>query len=64
MKKQTLYVCDFCGTQYKEKAKAEDCEKNHTSPVEVKTSTYRAGLKYPTKIDVKMSDGTIATYRR
>lgn len=29
MKEKTLYTCQFCNTDYSEKADALDCEKNH-----------------------------------
>lgn len=29
MKEQKIYVCDYCGTQYKDKEKARMCEIGH-----------------------------------
>ena len=40
MKEQKLYVCDYCGTQYKEKAECKKCEEGHKLPVEIKDSKY------------------------
>ena len=36
MKEQKLYVCEFCGTQYKEKQSALNCEKNHHTPTDMR----------------------------
>lgn len=36
MLEQKLYMCEFCRTQYKDKQKALDCEKNHHIPKEMR----------------------------
>lgn len=33
MKKQILYMCEYCGTQYKEEKKCKECEKNHQTEI-------------------------------
>ena len=68
MKEQKLYVCDYCGTQYKEKTVCQKCEKAHVKPVEIKDCKYIAmkdNLKgYPTQVHLKMADGTVQIYKR
>ena len=68
MKEQKLYVCDYCGTQYKEKTVCQQCEKGHVKPVEIKDCKYismKDNLKgYPTQVHFKMADGTVQIYKR
>lgn len=68
MKEQKLWVCDFCGTQYKDKSDCVKCEKSHRVPTEIKDTRYIAmkdNLKgYPTQIHVKFDDGTVQVYKR
>lgn len=62
------YRCEFCNTEYKLKADAEECEKNHISPVRIKKSEYNSykhdfcGL--PKAINIEMSDGRVIKYVR
>ena len=67
MKKIDLYVCEICGTQYKEKAKCQECEKTHVRPVQIIDEKYMAkncNGEYPIYIMVKMEDGKTITYKR
>lgn len=68
MKKIERYVCETCGTEYREKRTAESCEKCHKRPVEITDARYlskaQCGTGYPVAINVKMSDGTYQTYKR
>ena len=67
MKKIELYVCDVCGTQYKEKIKCQDCEKSHVRPLQISGLKYmpkECNGGYPVHITVKMEDGKIVTYKR
>ena len=56
MKEQKLYVCEFCGTQYKEKSKALECEKNHHTPKTMRQPQYHAAKcsqdGYPDRIEI------------
>ena len=68
MKKIELYQCEVCGTQYKEKGKAEMCEKSHKIPRKIAGKRYvpmdlnQAG--YPISISVLFEDGETITYKR
>lgn len=68
MKEQKLYICEFCGTQYKEKQKALDCEKNHHIPKSMSQSQYHATKcsqdGYPDKIKVVFDNGEALWYKR
>ena len=68
MKEQKLYVCEFCGTQYKEKSKALDCEKNHHTPKTMKQPQYHAAKcsqdGYPDRIEIVFEDGKVVWYKR
>ena len=68
MKKINLYVCECCGTQYKELKKCKECEDGHVKPVKIVGDKFvciknnKAG--YPTEVYVQMEDGVSLTYRR
>ena len=68
MKEQTLYICEICGTQYKNKKSALDCEKNHHVPIQVRQSYCHFGKclqdGYPDRIEIVFDDGEILTYKR
>lgn len=68
MKEIHHYVCEICGTEYKDKDRAEKCENGHCGPVKIMRSRF---LKfennqkgYPLSITVLMEDGTEQVYRR
>ena len=68
MKEQKLYVCEFCGTQYKEKSKALECEKNHHVPKTMRQPQYHV-VKcsqdgYPDRIEIVFEDGKTIWYKR
>ena len=50
MKKRIQYVCEFCGTEYPTKEKAEECEASHEKNVKVTKFEY---------VYVENADGTI-----
>lgn len=52
MKKQELWVCEHCGTQYKDKLKAKECEEKHRVAVKVKGERHHAGGEYPDKVEL------------
>ena len=64
MKEQKLYMCEYCGTQYKDKSKALDCERKHKQPDRVKNARYHAGCDFPDRVEIKFTDGTSCWYKR
>ena len=68
MREQKLYICDFCGTQYKNKYECEECEKHHVKVCEIVDTSYvtykNDKTGYPQKIEVKMDDGMRVWYHR
>ena len=66
MKTIECYACEFCGSEYRDKRDAVDCEKCHKHPQEVIGAIYVSKLQnrqgYPVSITVKMSDGTQQSY--
>lgn len=64
MKEQKLYVCEYCGTQYKEKEKALACEGKHKKATGIKDTRSHAGADYPDRVEVAFSDGTSQWYKR
>lgn len=68
MKQITLYACEHCGYQYANKLDAQNCEKNHKTPISIKRSNYQnIGVDktgYPSKVDIVFLDGSTITYKR
>ena len=64
MKEQKLYMCEYCGTQYKEKNKALDCEYIHKDAKNVKDAQYHAGGDYPDRVEITFHDGTSRWYKK
>lgn len=67
MKKLELYVCETCGTQYKEKVECQNCERSHVRPVQITGEKYmpkNCNGEYPVHITVRMADGKSITYKR
>lgn len=64
MKEQKLYVCDYCGTQYKEKAKAIACERGHKTAKGITDTRYHAGGDFPDRVEVAFTDGSRCWYKR
>ena len=67
MKSLQLFVCEYCGTQYKDKREAMKCENSHKTALEITDMSFHAckdAANYPDKIEVKMSDGNFVWYRR
>ncbi len=62
----TRYCCEFCGTPYKEKKDALDCEKGHKKIKLVKEARYNS-IKtspqgYPITLDIQFTDGSVKRY--
>lgn len=62
MKEISIYICDICNNELDSKEDAIRCENNHCKLDKIVKYKYRCGSKYPTKITVRMSDGTIMEY--
>lgn len=64
----TLYVCELCGTQYKNQADAEKCERQHKKPVRIakcKHLSYtQCGTGIPVNVTVEFEDGSQLVYKR
>lgn len=67
MKSLQLYVCEHCGTQYKDKSECKSCEDNHRLVTEIHDMRFHASKdkhNYPDKVELKMSDGVKIWYHR
>lgn len=68
MKKQILYMCEFCKTQFKNEKDALNCEKNHHTPKIMRQPQYHQALcsndGYPDRIEVVFDDGKPIWYKR
>lgn len=68
MKERVLYTCEFCRTDYADKAEAMRCEESHKKKLKIVDSRYLAyfqsGSDLPYAITVQSEDGTQATYER
>jgi hypothetical protein len=68
MRKIEHFVCEICGTEYRDRLAAVSCEKCHKTPVAIIKSRYvsksQNGAGYPVTIEIQMSDGTFQTYKR
>lgn len=55
MKELKLFICEYCGTQYKDKEKAKQCEKSHNFATGISNAAYHANADYPDRVqDVSM----------
>lgn len=68
MKEIKHYICEICGTEYKDKLNAQKCEKNHCELDSIEKCRYLSyeynNKGYPISIDVRMMNGQIVTYKR
>lgn len=64
MREQKLYMCEYCGTQYKDKTKALSCEKTHKKVSNLKDTRYHANCDLPDRVEVVFEDGTSCWYKR
>lgn len=68
MKERKLYTCEICLTDYADKRKAIDCEKNHKDTFEIThMKFYPKGVDntgYPCSITIKGKDGRELVYKR
>lgn len=68
MKKIEHYVCEFCGTEYNDKKKAEECEKGHHKPVKISDCSYSScrsdGTGTPLRVFIELDNGSVYRYVR
>lgn len=67
MKSLQLYVCEHCGTQYKEKGECLQCEKSHVLVAnihDVRFNNCKGEKNYPYKVEIEMSDGKRIWFKR
>lgn len=68
MKEVKQYICECCGTQYADKSKAIECERNHKSVADILKERFlpkkNDASGYPISITVKMMDGKEVVYKR
>lgn len=68
MKQKVLYTCEFCHTDYADKAEADQCEKQHRKKLKIVDRRYLAREQdmsgFPISITVQSDDGTRVTYKR
>lgn len=64
MKERKFYVCDFCGTQYRDVESCVECEKSHIGVTKTREIKYHAGGKYPDRVEMVFNDGSFAYYKR
>lgn len=67
MKEQKLYLCECCGTQYKDKNECKKCESSHEKALEIHDMRFHAckdWSNYPDKVELKMADGKTVWYHR
>lgn len=68
MKKVEYYICEVCGTEYREKEKCIRCEKAHKKPEGIAgmdfASITQDSSGYPARVHIAMTDGETITYKR
>lgn len=68
MKELSKYQCEYCNTEYAEKANAEQCENNHKINAKLKTKKYLSynldHSGYPISLNVEFENGKVITYKR
>lgn len=62
------YICEVCGTEYRNPATAKACEGGHKKAVEVIGYRYRPisddKTGYPQTVTVRMDDGKTLVFKR
>ena len=68
MKEIKHYICEICGTEYKEEARAVECEKNHKKPKKIAQCNYTAksfdNTGLPSSVLIKFDSGEEVKYSR
>ena len=63
MKEITSYVCEICGTEYREIDDCKRCESSHIKIKKIEKEQYNSLYKYPIAITVEFEDGKTIRYR-
>lgn len=63
MKETTYYVCEICGTVYKEIGDCKSCEESHIKIKKIERARYNPSYKYPITIAVEFEDGKTIKYK-
>lgn len=66
-RKNVTYTCELCRKEYENLSDAEQCEKSHKIPKEVRSPRYSPAdpkKVYPKSVLVEFTDGTSARYHR
>lgn len=68
MKEVKHYVCEVCGTEYNDKQRCQECEKNHKKIKKITFVKYQSismnEAGYPISITVEMDDGKEFIFKR
>ena len=68
MKELKLYLCEHCGTQYKNKTEAKKCEDSHKTKLKIKgmkfVSYKNNHTGFPKSIEIEDEKGNIISYKR
>lgn len=67
MKRIEQFKCDCCGTLYSDKSECVKCESQHVKCARIEHEyhlPYKVSAKYPQKVRIVMSDGTVQLYER
>lgn len=66
MKKQTKYICEYCGVDYDTEEDAKKCEARHMKPVKVVKADYEytlfERLNIPVSVTIKFENGIEREY--
>lgn len=70
MKTIEQYQCEYCGERYDIECDCVLCESTHISPINITNEIYSSRirsqgmghLRYPSYIDITMSDDTVVRY--
>lgn len=68
MKEVIHFICEICGTEYSDKARAKRCEMSHRHPAGINTSEWRSiaddATGYPQYVTVSFDNGKIVKYKK
>ena len=68
MKELKLFICECCGTQYKDKIEAKKCEDSHKTKLKIKSLKFvnykNDNTGFPKSIEIEDEKGNIISYKR